>query len=312
MNISKYIIDRCEDEEHVSFSNFSILPNKKIDKIVNRKTNVNYDIYDHPQEFISSVLTTKNLVHPNLAKIKEFIIPAKSNHTFQIHEKYLPNKTLYNFIKERSQFQIEKNATELTQIIYGILSAMTYLHSKNIAHQYLSPKNIYIDKDEYPILSNFWYSQFVKEYDNDYYKKQEVYYMAPEMLIGGNKFSKEVDIYSFGMTLLYIFTPNFKCSNKQVKSINQLINHIINGKRYLIPDNVPKFYVKLIRECLAGNPSERPAFDEIIREYERNDEFILEGADKEKVKNYIKLISSYVDQSKDEDEYNETEEFNFH
>lgn len=47
------------------------------------------------------------------------------------------------------------NDTQRLIIIYGIASAMKYLHSKNIVHADLKPANVLLDENFYPKLSDF-------------------------------------------------------------------------------------------------------------------------------------------------------------
>ena len=68
------------------------------------------------------------------------------------------------------------------------------------------------------------------------------YFMAPEIFGDEeDKITKKIDVYSFTITLLSLFTPVYKFEGSQPKNLNQFVENIMNGKRYIIPKGIPKF-----------------------------------------------------------------------
>lgn len=267
-----------------------------------------------------------SLKHPNLIELVGFSFQTKSDKTYNIYSKYIPNKTLIEVLKEDQQLSKGDktlNPTLLSIIFYGITSVMSYLHQNNIVHRDLKPDNVFLDENYYPVLSGLGSSRIYNEMKMTS-KIGTPYFMAPEIFSDEeDKITKKIDVYSFAITLLSIFTTVYKFEGSQPKNLNQFVENIMNGKRYIIPKGVPKFYVTLINRCWKTIPSERPSFDQIIKELENSDNFLFPGADKNEVHKYIMRIKNFNKTPKSQpmtesdssypeyDENEETQEFDF-
>jgi serine/threonine protein kinase len=85
-------------------------------------------------------------------------------------------------------------------------------------------------------------------------------YIAPEVFKGVG-FSRESDIYSFGM-IMWELTTGYKPFVNVEHDIN-LIYEIIDGKRPEITYDTPECFATLMKKCWDSNPSKRPTIDEI-------------------------------------------------
>lgn len=90
------------------------------------------------QKILEEIKILKSLDHPNIIKIFEFFVD-KIN--FYIVMEYSDQGDLFNFIS-KSRFLKEKT---ICSIIKQIMSAVAYLHSKNIIHGDIKLENILID-----------------------------------------------------------------------------------------------------------------------------------------------------------------------
>jgi len=99
---------------------------------------------------------------------------------------------------------------------------------------------------------------------NDALSNNEIYgvipYIAPE-IFRGSPFSKESDVYSFGMIMWEITTGCKPFSNVEHDHI--LIYQIINGKRPEITDDTPECFANLMKSCWDLDPLKRPSIKEI-------------------------------------------------
>jgi serine/threonine protein kinase len=86
-------------------------------------------------------------------------------------------------------------------------------------------------------------------------------YIAPE-IFKGNAFSKESDIYSFGM-IMWELTTGCKPFANVEHDVN-LIYEIIDGKRPEITSDTPECFANLMKKCWDSNPSKRPTINEIF------------------------------------------------
>lgn len=82
--------------------------------------------------------------------------------------------------------------------------------------------------------------------------------MAPELLVENGDaeklihYTNKIDVYSFGITLIYIVTgkyPNFNIKN------------VVNGTNPSLPKTIAKWVHKLINQCLSLDADKRPSFE---------------------------------------------------
>ena len=259
------------------------------------------------------------LNYPSIIHFYGFSLPSKSDHCIQIYTDYLSNGNLFNALKHDETLDDDSKILTPTLrsiIVYGTVSGMCYLHKNNIIHRDLKPENIFLDKNYYPIISDFGLSRFISNELVMTRKLGTPYFMAPELLYDDSKkITNKIDVYAFGVTLLTFFTTSYKFYGAQPREIIQLVNNILNGKRYVIPKGTPEYYVQLIKRCWAEDIDVRPSFKDILNEFNSSDDFIFEGSDKNQVHKYMKTLNQDDDKSKQnkssDDDDEETKEFDF-
>lgn len=92
-------------------------------------------------------------------------------------------------------------------IIYQVLCALKYMHSGDLVHRDLKPANILINSDCNIKIADFGLARSVSHAQN----KNEApvmteyvatrWYRAPEILLGSQKYTKGVDMWSVGCIL---------------------------------------------------------------------------------------------------------------
>ena len=92
-------------------------------------------------------------------------------------------------------------------------------------------------------------------------------YIAPE-IFKGFPFSKESDIYSFGMIMWELTTGCKPFSN--VEHDIQLIYKILDGVRPEITEDTPECYADLMKSCWDNDPNKRPSITEIRKTFDKN------------------------------------------
>ena len=93
-----------------------------------------------------------------------------------------------------------------TYIIYQILKSLKYLHSGEIIHRDLKPSNVLIDSDCLVKIADFGQARSIASEGDEGDPNMTEYvatrwYRAPEIVLGSNKYSKAVDIWSVGCIL---------------------------------------------------------------------------------------------------------------
>lgn len=145
------------------------------------------------------------LDHPNIVR---YISHGNDETGHYLLTEYVDGFTLTEFIS--SNFQYFKKTEHLNNFIRQLLSALSYLHDKQILHLDLKPDNILITnigKDVKIIDLGFAYTdcyQFLATGKTNQYA-------APEQINNGI-IDQRTDIYGVGMILLYVFTNT---SNKE-------------------------------------------------------------------------------------------------
>lgn len=111
-------------------------------------------------------------------------------------------------------------------------------------------------------------------------------FMSPE-LINDDKYDFKTDVYSFGILVYFIFTGHLP----QIK-----MSHKLTGKLFKFPDPSPsmqKFCIDLISKCLSFKPSDRPSFDDILKEMKKKSYAMASDVDQAIIEKRIDEINSF-------------------
>lgn len=186
------------------------------------------------------------------------------------------------------------NDTTKLIIIYGIASAMFYLHSHDILHCQLRPSKISLDEHLFPNVTGFSNSKYLSQISNlsGFPKsRNKMDYIAPEVL-KDLKYSKSSDVYSFSIIVYEMF--NLKKPYSFIESKKEFITYVVNEKsKPIIYNSCPECYKNLLKRCWSQDPEDRPSFEQILFELKTNPDFITEKINKEEFFNYARMIDEY-------------------
>lgn len=142
-----------------------------------------------------------------------------------------------------------------TELVLG----MRYIHSRNFMHRDLKPSNILLSKNNHVRISDFG---LAREEDLETSQSKGVgtlRFMAPELFVededGSTKYTNKVDVYSFGITLIYVVTGGYPRFN---------MRNAVNGVLPKLSDTIVSWVRDLIQRCLSFEPEKRPSFSEIF------------------------------------------------
>jgi len=220
----------------------------------------------------------KSLDHPNIIKIYEFFIDSKN---LYLVTEFCEEGDLYNRLLSMNYFS-EKI---VCHIMRQILSAVAYLHSKNIFHGDLKLENILIDsknklnrkdKGEYfdIKLIDFGCSRIFANNKRFNELIGTAYYVAPEVI--NNNYKEKCDIWSCGV-IAYILlsgTPPFN-GQTETEILGKILDQYPVDFKIKEFKNVSSFAKDLISNMLYYDQEKRPSAVKMLRhkwfEFQRTD-----------------------------------------
>ena len=211
--------------------------------------------YKTLQRFIAEVEILLILRHPCIVRIYSFSSGDKTHAPSMILkleptslEKAIQNKELTNDLKNR--------------LTVEVVLGMRYIHEHKFMHRDLKPSNILLSKNKHARISDFGLAKSESFDDSQTKEVGTLRFMAPELFEDNDIiYTKKVDVYSFGITLIYIVTENYPDF-----SLGKVSRGIIPS----LPDTVVSWVQKLIVRCLSLSPYERPSFAEIFEIMKKN------------------------------------------
>ena len=224
-------------------------------KVINK----NETTYSYIEKIKEEISILKILNHPNIVKFYGYI---ETSNQLLIKMEYIKYGSLKQWIKGREKISEE----EASIIISKILSAIEYLHSKQICHRDIKPENIMLSREnDLTSIKVIDFGLSAQNFDrliNSDYCGTYIY-MAPE-LIQKKLYFLSVDIWSIGV-LMYILLnkgkhPFYVKGDKR----SDVAKKIKLGKIYFY-EKISPYAEHLIQKLLESNPSWRYTASQAIK-----------------------------------------------
>ncbi|PNI50548.1 JAK3 isoform 2 [Pan troglodytes] len=185
---------------------------------------------------------------------------------------YLPSGCLRDFLQRH---RARLDASRLLLYSSQICKGMEYLGSRRCVHRDLAARNILVESEAHVKIADFGLAKLLP-LDKDYYVVREpgqspIFWYAPESL-SDNIFSRQSDVWSFGVVLYELFTYCDKsCSpsaeflrmmgcERDVPALCRLLELLEEGQRLPAPPACPAEVHELMKLCWAPSPQDRPSF----------------------------------------------------
>ncbi|XP_072106031.1 tyrosine-protein kinase JAK2-like isoform X2 [Mobula birostris] len=160
---------------------------------------------EHLRDFEREIAVVKNLHNEYIVKYKG-ICYSVGRRNLRLIMEYLPHGSLRDYLqKNRHSLDHKRLLLYASQICKG----MEYLGSKRYVHRDLATRNILVKSGTCVKIGDFGLTKILPG-DKDYYKVLEagespIFWYAIESL-SDSKFSRESDVWSFGVVLYELFT----------------------------------------------------------------------------------------------------------
>ena len=219
-------------------------------KIVSRDDLVEKGLF---LSFEQELRVHQSLDHPNIVKIYDVIYSEKNIYVIM---DLCQNGDLFDWIQKG----ILSGSENLKRILYQILSAVDYIHKRNIAHLDLKPENILIDDNLSPKITDFGCCETpIRKNTKEFYGT--LFYTAPEILKSTVVDFCKCDIWSLGVIFYALATCDlpWDCTN------DDTIRKCILAGHFSVPSYVDKKISIIIYGCLRKNPSQRLTAEELLK-----------------------------------------------
>ena len=193
----------------------------------------------------------KSVDHPNIINFYEVY---RDKNFFYVVLEFCQGGELFDYIMDEGALEEDKAAV----IIAKVVSAVRYLHERNISHRDLKPENILLElksKKQEIKLIDFGLSKYFEEDSQMTTKIGTPYYVSPEVLEG--KYDKSCDMWSIGVLGYVLLSgyPPFNSANE-----NQLFRKILCCDYEFKKedwDDISFEAKDFIMKCLQPNPLQR-------------------------------------------------------
>ena len=196
--------------------------------------------------FTDEVKLLSELDHPNIIRCYDFF---QEHTSLYIILEYCEYGTINHLLCS----QPDLVRANYLQYAIEIVDALLNCHTHNVAHLDIKPQNIFVNKYNKTKLSDFGFSKVVKPGDMITKRIGSKFFMAPE--IGNGPYDPfKADIYSLGITLLFLADPYFykQCT----------FGHFIDDTIH-IAQNLGEFGLIII-DCLRKDPRLRPTIYDVF------------------------------------------------
>ena len=216
-------------------------------KVINK----NATRYSHIDKMKEEVSILRILSHPNIVKFYGYI---ETTNQLLIKMEYIKYGSLKQWIKKRDKISEE----EASIILKKILSAIEYLHSKQICHRDIKPENIMLsEENDLNSIKIIDFGLSAQNFDllinNDYCGTY--IYMAPE-LIEKKLYFNSVDMWSIGILMFILLNKGKHPFYVKGDTKREIAKKIKVGKINFY-EKISPMAKHLILKLLEPNPSWR-------------------------------------------------------
>uniref|UniRef100_A0A7S1DAK1 Guanylate cyclase n=1 Tax=Cyclophora tenuis TaxID=216820 RepID=A0A7S1DAK1_CYCTE len=206
-------------------------------------------------DFIHEMRHLSKLRHPCITTVMGAVISNKSEPMLVME--YMDHGSLYDLLHNDS---VVIDGELVLPILRDIAQGVRFLHAANpqVIHGDLKAQNVLVDSKFRAKVADFGLSQ-----------KKRVgatgtpLWMAPELLRGESDNTDASDVYSFGIMLYEVYSRKDPYEGEDHLQVLRAVADTAVNKRPPVPMECPPKVASIMTDCLAGEPSQRPTFEEL-------------------------------------------------
>lgn len=195
--------------------------------------------------------------HPNLVEMVGYCEMAADSGPIFILSKYVSGTDIKTYINNNIS-KTEDRVGKICQLVYSVIDALSYIHSRGFIHRDIKPSNIMVEDNGNVRLMDLGIARM-----NGGNKFSVVgfigtpQYSAPEQILRGTDDEKRIspttDLYALGITMyeLLVGSNPYK-SSTEVDTLSRQIKMILPDAR-----NIPWSVMKVMRKATEKDPAER-------------------------------------------------------
>lgn len=227
-------------------------------KILNRILSKNEEL---AEAFKREALAAAALNATNVLKVYEYRM--HNTQPFMVME-HIDGRYLSDALREQTPTELR-----ILEITRGITQGLIEKHEAGIVHGDVMPRNILLDENGNPKISDFGLARFSNDEYGFHESWSSPYYMPPERATGGEE-DHRGDIYSLGTTLYFMLTGHLPFFDMDEDKVRQM--KVENDPPDVHEHNphIHKELADLTKRMLARNPADCfDTYEDLIRELDR-------------------------------------------
>uniref|UniRef100_A0A915NXA5 Protein kinase domain-containing protein n=1 Tax=Meloidogyne floridensis TaxID=298350 RepID=A0A915NXA5_9BILA len=222
----------------------------------------------------------KQLDHPNIVKLYQVI---ENETTLYLVMEYASGGELFDYLVAHGRMKEKEARAKFRQIV----SAVQYLHSKNVIHRDLKAENLLLDSAMNIKIADFGFSNTFSPGN-----KLDTFcgsppYAAPELFQGKKYDGPEVDVWSLGVILYTLVSGSLPFDGQNLKELRE---RVLRGK-YRVPFYLSTDCENLVKKFLVLNPARRGTLETIMR-----DKWMNMGYEEEELRPYTEPTKDVRDE----------------
>ena len=221
------------------------------------------------KKFLQECAQCSVLCHPNIVHFQGIYYPSNDAQLpWLVMEKMDCSLTQY---LEKTRPAAVSFQTKMS-ILYDVSLGLQYLHAQDIIHRNLSSNSILLDKHLLAKITDIGLEKVLYPNYDDLvtHISRDTTFMPPEALSFKPRYSKPVDVFSFGCVTIHVMThvlpvPGDEAYVDEITGRKIALTEVERRDHYLANIEEPVKLKVLILQCLKDLPKNHPSVNDICK-----------------------------------------------